>query len=208
MIFTSKKPHLPGAYWIKGFDLLNPNRAALVQVASNDLNQITVNLHGFNTEPKDQDSYLVSELDSEFKWCGPLLPVEMMQKDHEKELYYLQDARSYVGNDILFWAKNGAGYTTDLNRAEVYTREEAVKQNQCRETDIPWPKSYIDSKRRPAVDMQYTDIDEALAGTGIALKKEPKPKKETFRCHNCGAFISEQDFWGGYCKRCGEDSRP
>lgn len=31
------------------------------------------------------------------------------------KLFYLQDSRSYVGNDVLWWAKGGGeGYTTDL----------------------------------------------------------------------------------------------
>lgn len=88
------------------------------------------------------------------------------------ELYYLQDNRSYVGNDLLFWAKDGAGYTTDLNKAEIYSRKSALGQHRCRETDIPWPKEYIDAKTRPAVDMQYVDIDIALNGTGIELTEE------------------------------------
>ena len=70
------------------------------------------------------------------------------------EQFYLQDKRQYVGNDLLFWAKDGKGYTTDLRKAHVYTKEEAFKQNRMRDTDIPWPKEYIDSKVRPAVDHQ------------------------------------------------------
>ena len=89
--------------------------------------------------------------------------------DETEDEYYLQDKRSYVGNDILWWAKNGAGYTTDLSKAHVYTKQQAINQHKCRETDIPWPKSYIDTKIRPAVDMQYVDIEIALQGTGVTL---------------------------------------
>jgi len=78
------------------------------------------------------------------------------------ELYYLQDSRGYVGNDILFWAKGGSGYTTDVSNAEIYTKERAYRQHACRETDVPWPKEYIDSHTRPAVDMQYVSLKEAL----------------------------------------------
>ena len=53
--------------------------------------------------------------------------------------YYLQDKRSYVGNDILFWA-DGGGYTTDVSKAEVFTKDRALRLNQSRETDVPWPK--------------------------------------------------------------------
>ena len=112
--------------------------------------------------------------------------------------YYLQDNRQYVGNDVLWWAKDRCGYTTDISKAHVFTKEEAVKQNHCRETDIPWPKEYIDGKTRPAVDMQYIDIEIALQGTEIELKK-PKPfKKEQYRCECTGKFISEE----GYYSKC------
>lgn len=85
------------------------------------------------------------------------------------DAFYLQDSRDYIGNDMLFWAKDGKGYTTDMRRAQVYTKAEAVAQHQRRETDIPWPKDYIDARTRPAVDMQYVKLIEALSGTGIEL---------------------------------------
>ena len=56
------------------------------------------------------------------------------------EQFYLQDKRGYVGNDILWRAKDGKGYTTDLSNAEVYTEEKAMALHRCRETDVPWPK--------------------------------------------------------------------
>lgn len=123
--------------------------------------------------------------------------------------FYLQDSRTYVGNDMLFWAKGGQGYTTDLSKAEVYTKEQVVKQNQCRETDIPWPKEYIDSKTRPAVDMQYTCKQEALKDTGIKLAKPYKPKlpKHNNRCHHCGKFIKDIQQYEP-CPHCGGDNMP
>lgn len=80
------------------------------------------------------------------------------------KMFYLQDSRSYVGNDVLWWAKDGRGYTTDLRKAHIYTEVEAQKKNSNRKTDIPWPKDYIDAKTRPAVDMQYINRNEAMAG--------------------------------------------
>lgn len=122
--------------------------------------------------------------------------------------FYLQDSRGYVGNDVLWWAKGGNGYTTDLSKAHIYTREEAQRQHDMRRTDIPWPKAYIDGKTRPAVDMQHIRRDEALAGTGIVLTPEPKPRKEAINCHSCGSFMSEQQLWAGSCPKCGADNRP
>jgi len=120
--------------------------------------------------------------------------------------YYLQDSRDLVGNDMLFWAKNGQGYTTDLRKAHVYTKDEAVKQHQCRETDIPWPKEYIDAKTRPAVDCQYVSVTEALKDTGITLKKPQRPKRETYRCRVCGVFMSEAQYHAAPCWKCGTDN--
>lgn len=124
------------------------------------------------------------------------------------DAYYLQDSRSYIGNDMQFWAKDGKGYTTDVSKAHVYTMDEAVAQHNMRPTDIPWPKAYIDAKTRPAVDVQYVKRAEALDGTGIVLRKEPKPKREQYRCHGCGRMMKAHDYYGCPCQNCGTDNRP
>lgn len=72
----------------------------------------------------------------------------------EDDLYYLQDKRTYVGNCVLWWAKGKAGYTSNLNEAHMFTKDEAFRQHECRETDLPWPKAYIDARSAPTVDMQ------------------------------------------------------
>lgn len=121
--------------------------------------------------------------------------------------FYLQDSRSYVGNDMLFWANEGNGYTTDISKADVYSQQKAVAQHQRRETDIPWPKAYIDAKTRPVVDMQYVKRDEALAGTGIVLIVPKKWRKPVERCYRCGCFLSiEQVMFE--CPKCGAENRP
>lgn len=123
-------------------------------------------------------------------------------------LFYLQDSRTFVGNDMLFWAKDGKGYTTDLRLAEVYSQADAVHQHQVRHTDIPWPKAYIDARTRPAVDMQYVKHNEALAGTGIALVKPKRVRTMVFNCTGCGRFISDVDRYSFDCRNCGADNRP
>lgn len=130
-----------------------------------------------------------------------------MEIDVEQK-FYLQDKRQYVGNDILWWAKDGKGYTTDLSKAEVFTKDKALRQHECRpDIDIPWPKQYVDSKTRPAVDMQYVDINTALKETGISLIEPPKPKTEQYKCHECGRFVSEEEYFtriyaGEPCRKC------
>lgn len=79
--------------------------------------------------------------------------------------FYLQDSRQIVGNDMMWWALGG-GYTSDVSKAEVFTRDEAQRQHNRRETDVPWPKAYIDAKTRPVVDFQYVSREDALKEAG------------------------------------------
>ncbi|MDN7913728.1 hypothetical protein [Burkholderia cepacia] len=123
-------------------------------------------------------------------------------------LFYLQDSRSFVGNDVMWWAQNGNGYTTDLRKAHVYTQEEAQARHNARETDIPWPKEYIDARWRPAVDVQHIKRDEALAATGIALIKPKKQHAYQLNCIGCGRFLRDADRYSHDCPNCGADNRP
>lgn len=49
----------------------------------------------------------------------------------------LQDSRSHADNQLLFWAKDAKGYTTDINQAHLFTQGEAMSQQAARTTDIP-----------------------------------------------------------------------
>jgi len=74
----------------------------------------------------------------------------------DDEYYYVQDKRSYVGNAVLWWAQDNRGYTTDLNRAHKYTKQDIVKQfARKRETDIVWRASHVENAVREYVDGQY-----------------------------------------------------
>lgn len=120
------------------------------------------------------------------------------------DAFYLQDSRSYVGNDMLFWAKDSKGYTTDLRNAHVFTREQAQRRHDHRETDIPWPKDYIDARTRPAIDFQHVDRHQALMNSGITIK-EPKPEKfEPVNCRGCGRFLSRFEVFHP-CPCCGTE---
>lgn len=122
--------------------------------------------------------------------------------------FYLQDSRNYTGNDLMFWALAG-GYTSDVSKAEVFSLESAQRQNRDRPTDIPWPCGYINTHTRPAVDMQYVNRAEALAGSGIELAPlQPQDKPQRLKCQGCKVFMAETDYWTGECKRCGTDNRP
>ena len=71
-----------------------------------------------------------------------------------EDQYYIQERRSTVGNSILWWRPNGAGYTTKIDDAGVYSPEYAYSQHECRSSDVPWLKSYVDSKSVRHVDSQ------------------------------------------------------
>lgn len=71
--------------------------------------------------------------------------------------FYLQDSRSHVGDGLTFWALGG-GYTTNLDKAELFTAEQATSH---RDTDIPWPKEYIDQRTHLGVDHQYISRKDA-----------------------------------------------
>jgi hypothetical protein len=71
-----------------------------------------------------------------------------------EEQYFLQDSRSFVGNCPMWWAKNGNGYTTRIDEAQRYTKQEALAQHACRDTDKPWLCSDIEALARPTIDMQ------------------------------------------------------
>ncbi|MBB4866890.1 hypothetical protein HNP46_005797 [Pseudomonas nitritireducens] len=75
--------------------------------------------------------------------------------------FVLQDSRSLLGSRVYFWADSG--YTTDITQARLFTKESAVSQHECRETDVPWPLDYLTPHAKPAVDHQYLSDEEALA---------------------------------------------
>lgn len=62
----------------------------------------------------------------------------------------------------MFW-RTGGGYTSNLDQAEQFTREKAVKHYESRETDLPWPVDYINARAETGVDCQYLCRSEAEA---------------------------------------------
>lgn len=110
-----------------------------------------------------QHAYSSADVLQDWRACykAMLAAATAVEQEPVNDAYYLQDTRSMVGNDVLFWAKGGLGYTTDLREAQVFTKAQVDAHHKSRSTDVPWPKSYIDSKTRPAVDFQYIDQAEA-----------------------------------------------
>lgn len=75
--------------------------------------------------------------------------------------YYIQNKNAgYLGNAILFWAKDNCGYTADLNNSRIFTEEEAKQLcNDNPYKNKAWAVEYIDNNRgiQRIVDSQYLD---------------------------------------------------
>lgn len=76
--------------------------------------------------------------------------------------FYLRDTRTNVGSTCMFWALNGNGYTSNLDKAHVYTLEEAQSHFNDRYTDVPLSKALVDELVTVRVDHQY--LDESQGG--------------------------------------------
>lgn len=68
--------------------------------------------------------------------------------------FYLRDSRSNVGSTCMFWAEAG-GYTSNLDLAEVFTKESAQQHFDGRHTDVPLCKELVDEESVVRVDHQY-----------------------------------------------------
>ena len=91
-------------------------------------------------------------------------------------MYLLQDTRSYVGNCVVWWAKDGNGYTTDVAKAHRYTFDEAMRQHRSRDTDLPWLCDEVLPLARGRVDVQdvhkMRSLDDQRAAIDAARQRE------------------------------------
>lgn len=69
-------------------------------------------------------------------------------------MFYIQDSRQYVGNNILFWAKGGNGYTCHVDEAQKYTEEEANRIHENRSSDVPLKVEDVERASTLQVDIQ------------------------------------------------------
>lgn len=82
----------------------------------------------------------------------------------EGKLFYIQDTRDFIGNDLVWWAKGG-GYTAHLDKAELFNLQEAKRICSDRKTDRMWPREYIDINSVKVVDSQYVLYRDCQADT-------------------------------------------
>ena len=98
----------------------------------------------------------------------------------KEPLHYIQDTRQHVGNSVLWWCPNGAGYTTHIDKAGKYTKAEARRTTQ-RHTDRLWPCSHVDKHWSHHVDMQHLNYDRSVLAARRPKKSKFKPKYEGVR---------------------------
>lgn len=76
-----------------------------------------------------------------------------------EQLYYIQNKdANFLGNSIVFWAKNSQGYTAKLEKAEQFTYEQAKRICEGNPAkNKAWPVEYIDNNEGTArvTDSQY-----------------------------------------------------
>lgn len=67
--------------------------------------------------------------------------------------YYIQDKRQFVGNCVMLWRENGAGYTCEFEDAGLFLGEDS-RVCSDRDTDVPWPVMAVRAARVEHVDAQ------------------------------------------------------
>lgn len=78
--------------------------------------------------------------------------------------YFIQDTRQYVGNCVLWWAKDGAGYTTHLDEAWEVEEAKAREIESNRSTDKAIPAKLARASASIQVDMQRLARETAREG--------------------------------------------
>ena len=79
-----------------------------------------------------------------------------------KNKFYRTSQHSGVGSTVMFWAINGGGYVSDLEKAHIYTHEEAQSQvdmGHFGDNEFPISVEHVDSLSMWRVDHQYLDPD-------------------------------------------------
>lgn len=70
--------------------------------------------------------------------------------------FYMLCTRETVGSNASFHCKDGMGYSSDIDKAHIYTQEEAQSAwNSGRSIDQPVSKSWVDGLSEYHVDCQY-----------------------------------------------------
>lgn len=82
----------------------------------------------------------------------------------KEKLYYIQNG--WVGNAVLWWAKDSKGYTTEIKNAGRFTKAE-TQQIIKRPQDIAWECDHVDNclaAHKLVIDGQYLNRRYRLIG--------------------------------------------
>jgi hypothetical protein len=88
-------------------------------------------------------------------------------------MFYLLDSRTVVGNCALWWRPDGAGYTTNLDEAGLYTYEAACGQ---RDSDVPVPAHV--ARRLSVTHVRLDTLGDSLKKMEALRKKEKAARKK------------------------------
>jgi hypothetical protein len=111
-----------------------------------------------------------------------------------EEQFYLRDTRSNLGSTCLFYGKNGNGYTSNLNDAEVFSHAEAQRYADKQEHFIPLSKSKVDALTISRIDMQYLEpSDDMSCGAVLQLRPTEYDGNDIFFCDEKGQVTVNYD---------------
>jgi hypothetical protein len=110
----------------------------------------------------DMDIVLFDENGMQRRQVDELLKQRKRTEERKKAVERFPDGTNffiqngYVGNSVLWWAKNSNGYTTDMQKAELFTKQEVLDRFVSgRKEDIIWESEHVLSNMRTHVDGQY-----------------------------------------------------
>lgn len=69
------------------------------------------------------------------------------------ELFYLQHVSYLDGNAAVWFQKGCEGYTSDLSKAELFTKAQALAMAEGSSWTVLWPKAEIERLMRPTVSI-------------------------------------------------------
>ena len=77
-----------------------------------------------------------------------------IRKLPDDTMFYVQDRRNYVGNSVLWWGLDAAGYVIDPRKAMKVSKDYILKHI-WRKTDIIWEATEVENNITAHVDSQH-----------------------------------------------------
>ena len=120
--------------------------------------------------------------------------VDALNKYPDDAMFYYQ--YGFCGDMIYFWSLNSSGYTTDISKAQLYTKEEAIKfAKSSRIDERIWEESVVKEGITSVVN--YERIEKTTGD----MRKEPRPDEvfiESIKNLVNGLLIENKNYKTGY----------